>query len=268
MQISLGGKRVLITGATGIFGQRIAKAFAGEGALLFLTDTNANMLHDMATEKEFEQVETHLLAANFEETTEVMGLCQEVTKVWPSIDVVINNAGVYPSQLLSAMSMQDFDRVMNINVRAPFLITKEMGLWMQKTKTQGSIVNISSGAAVRGKVGHAHYSTSKAALDMLTRSFALEFAPFNIRVNGVAPGFAPGSSVSHLSPRYVDFMTQNIPLGRVSGPQDAAATILFLASDLASYVTGTTFVVDGGRSAGTFTPDDRLRLLKSQGEAE
>jgi 3-oxoacyl-[acyl-carrier protein] reductase len=124
---------------------------------------------------------------------------------------------------------------------------------MIKAGVAGRVVNISSGAAVRPGAGGSVYAASKAAIETLTRSIALEVARHGIRVNAVQPGFAPGSEVSALSDRHITSMLARIPLGRTSGPHDAAAAVLWVCSSDASFVTGTTIAVDGGRTAGDFT---------------
>lgn len=141
---------------------------------------------------------------------------------------------------------------MDVNLTAPFLLTRDLARLMIKDQVRGAVVNITSAAANTTRLGSGHYSTSKAGLAMLTRAYALELAPHGIRVNAVSPGFAPGSKVSTLDDHYIATVEASIPLGRTSGPCDAAEAVLFLCSKRASYITGTTLTVDGGRSAGTF----------------
>ncbi|MBM3549830.1 MAG: SDR family oxidoreductase, partial [Alphaproteobacteria bacterium] len=148
-----------------------------------------------------------------------------------------------------------YDEMMDVNLRAPFLMSRDMANLMVKRKVKGSIVNISSGAARRMAMGSVIYCTSKTAIDRLTKGFALELAPLGIRVNAVEPGFVPGSEVSALSDEYVTAMIARIPMGRASGPKDAPAAIMFLCSEEADFITGATIAVDGGNSIGTFNPD-------------
>ena len=135
--------------------------------------------------------------------------------------------------------------MMDVNLRAPFLISRDMANLMVGAKRKGVIINISSGAARRMGMGSVPYCTSKTAIDRLTKGFALELAPLGIRVNAVEPGFAAGSEVSTLSDEYVKAMMARIPMGRASGPLDAPNAIMFLCSDEASYISGDTMFVDG-----------------------
>ena len=143
------------------------------------------------------------------------------------------------------------DRV-SLSTTAPFILTRDLARLLVAAGDGGAIVNISSTAAETTSVGSGHYSASKAGMAMITRAFALELAPHKIRVNAVTPGFAPGSVVSPLSDEYARRMIESIPLGRASGPHDASEAVLFLCSERASFITGTTLHVEGGRSAGTF----------------
>ena len=140
---------------------------------------------------------------------------------------------------------------MGINVRVPFLLTQTVAKLMIAAARRGCIVNISSGAAHRMRRSVAPYCLSKSALDRLTKGYALELAEYGIRVNAVEPGFAPGSTSSPLTEAHVRNTSAGIPLGRVSGPNDAAAAVLFLCSDSAAYITGTALAVDGGNSIGS-----------------
>lgn len=245
MECSFQGTRVLITGAAGIYGRWIAQAFAREGAELFLTDRVK-----APPEAGLDGAEWFLCDLGAESSAE--DLLAAVHRRWSSADVLVNNAGIYPLQPLEQMTLADWDRVLHVNLRVPFILSQGVSARMRQHGVHGSIVNISSGAALRGKVGHAHYSTSKAGLEMLTRSFALELAKYGIRVNAVAPGFATGSEVSHLDAHYVHKMLATIPLARESSADDAAAAVLYLCSPFASYITGTTITADGGKGAGTY----------------
>jgi 3-oxoacyl-[acyl-carrier protein] reductase len=178
-------------------------------------------------------------------------LVATVQNAWGAPDILINNAGVYPSGFLLDIDAAEWDRIFDVNLRAPFLLARGFAKLMIAAQVKGSIVNISSGAARRMRRTVVPYCTSKTALDRLTKGFALEFAPFGIRVNAVEPGFAPGSSASPLTAAHVEATTAGIPMGRASSPQDAPNAIMFLCSAKASYVTGATLSVDGGNSIGS-----------------
>jgi 3-oxoacyl-[acyl-carrier protein] reductase len=246
------GKKVIITGAAGIFGTWIAQAFAKEGASLCLTDIREQELNALAADPLFKDCELILHPTNLldpESMNELVGLVEEK---WSAPDILINNAGMYHRQTLLEMPLEDWEQIMGLNVSAPFLLTQKFAKLMIKDHIQGSIINVGSGASLTVQIGGGHYSTTKAALSMLTRAYSLELAPYQIRVNTVAPGFAPGSKVSHLEDDYVQNMISEIPLGRTSGPNDAPQAILYLCSEQASFITGTTLYVDGGKTAGKF----------------
>ena len=241
------GKRVVVTGACGVFGTWIAAAFAREGATLCLSDRRAE---DLAAAAARLGPGTLTHATELADEASVLDLARLVKARWGAPDVVVNNAGVYPRGLMLEIPAAEWDRIMDVNVRAPFLVSREMARLMIAAKAKGSIVNVSSGAARRMRNGSAPYCISKTALDRLTKGFALELAEYGIRVNAVEPGFAPGSTASPLSDAHVESTRERIPLGRESGPRDAAESILFLCSSRAGYVTGATLTVDGGLSAG------------------
>lgn len=245
-------RRVVLTGAAGVYGRWIAEAFAAQGARLLLVDFREQALGQMARSLEGRTDEVLTYVCDLRQPESATAIASLVKDRWQSADVLVNNAGVYPHKPTMELSLADWNAVMDLNVTAPFLLTQALARLMIESGVHGSVVNLSSGAANTTRPGSVHYSTSKAALSMLTRGYALELAPHGIRVNAVSPGFAPGSSVSELNEEYVAMMTRSIPLGRTSGPGDSSQAVLFLCSEAASYITGTTLVCDGGRAAGTF----------------
>jgi 3-oxoacyl-[acyl-carrier protein] reductase len=246
------GRRVVVTGAAGVYGKWIAEAFAGEGARLLLIDFREGPLRATAEALRARAAEVLTHACDLRDPAATVAIADLVREHWQAPDILVNNAGVYPHQPIMDMHLGDWNAVMELNVTAPFLLTQALARLMIDAGVRGSVVNMSSGAANTTRPGSVHYSTSKAALSMLTRGYALELAPHGIRVNAVSPGFAPGSEVSHLNDDYVAMMTTSIPMGRTSGPHDSSQAILFLCSAAAVYITGTTLVCDGGRAAGTF----------------
>ncbi|MFT4181741.1 MAG: SDR family oxidoreductase [Rhizobium sp.] len=242
------GKKVVVTGAAGIFGSWIARAFADARATVLLTDTDTARLNKAA--KEIGGDLLHF-AADLTSDADINALLAYIDEQWGAADVLVNNAGIYPSGFLLDITAEDWDRIFDINLRAPFLLSQGIAKQMIAKGVKGSIVNISSGASRKMRLTAAPYSTSKTALDRLNKGLALELAAFGIRVNIVEPGFAPGSDVNHLSQEHIDNVIGNIPLGRVSAPEDAATAVLYLASDAAAYVTGATLTVDGGNSIGS-----------------
>jgi 3-oxoacyl-[acyl-carrier protein] reductase len=249
-------KSVVITGAAGIFGRWIAERFARDGAKLCLSDNRRAALDELAAELGLDRSRTILHATELTDEASIIDLAARVRDAWRAPDIVINNAGLYPKFELLNLSAADWDRIFGVNLRAPFLVTREMAKLMIAAQRKGAVVNISSGASRQMRAGSVPYCTSKTALERLTKGFALELAGHGIRVNAVEPGFAPGSSVSTLSEDYVARMKGRIPLGRTSGPGDAPEAIAYLCSEKASFITGAVLAVDGGNSIGTFEPGE------------
>jgi 3-oxoacyl-[acyl-carrier protein] reductase len=244
------GKRVVLTGASGIIGTWIAEAFAVAGAELLLCDNRAEPLAKLAG-----RLGAHATVSDLSTGAGVDAVIAEVDRLWPTADILVNNAGIYPRTPVAGTERGLIEAILDINVIAPFQLAQHVIATMTREGVAGSVINLSSGAARRTTRTGGMYAASKAALEMLTKALALESAEAGIRVNAVAPGFAPGSEVSALPPEHVDKMRRTIPLGRTSGPRDAPSAILWLCSSAASFVTGTTLTVDGGRTAGDFTPN-------------
>lgn len=252
------GKRVVITGAAGIFGGWIAAAFAEAGARLCLSDRQEGLLGPLADRLGLDAADTLLHGTELTSEASIQALTTLVERRWGAADIVVNNAGLYPrTPELLDLDAETWDRIMAVNVRAPFLVTRSMARLMIAAGVAGSVVNIGSGAARQMRAGSVPYCMSKAALERLSKGQALELAPHGIRVNVVEPGFAPGSAVSQLPPDYVERMKARIPLGRTSGPADAPGAVLYLCSPAASFITGTVLSVDGGNSIGTYEPAPR-----------
>lgn len=255
MTESFAGQRVVITGAAGIFGGWIADAFARAGATLCLSDIRGELLPAVVERIGADPSTTLLHTTDLTQSSSIADLAAFVASHWKAPDIVINNAGIYPrTGPLLDLADSEFDRIMSVNVRAPFLVTQAMARLMVAEGTQGAFINIGSGAARQMPTGSVTYCMSKTALERLSKGQALELAPYKIRVNVVEPGFAPGSDFSYLPPDYVTRMTARIPLGRNSEPRDTASAVLYLCSQAASYITGATLAVDGGNSIGTFQP--------------
>lgn len=247
-------KGVVVTGAAGVFGRWISAAFAREGAKLCLSDIRRDGLEELSAALRLDSAQTILHATELTDEASVLDLAAQVRARWGHADIVVNNAGIYPRCELLDLTTEAFDRMFDINLRAPFLVGREMAKLMIERDVQGSIINISSGGARQMRTGAVPYCTSKMALERLTKGFALELAPYKIRVNVVEPGFAPGSTYTKLGDDYVAKMTARIPLGRASGPDDAPSAILYLCSEKASFITGAVLSVDGGNSIGTYEP--------------
>ena len=245
----LDGKKVVITGAYGVFGKWLAEAFRDVGATLCLSGSRLNKLEELADELDMAK-RPLLVPADLTCDADLQNLADTVEKAWGAADILVNNAGVYPSNFLLDLPVDEWDRIMNVNLRAPFVLSKLMALQMIKQGVRGNIINISSGAARKMRSTAVPYCVSKTALDRLNLGLSLELAEYGIRVNVVEPGFAAGSESTPLTEEHVRKVIENIPLGRPSGPTDAPSAVLYLCSDAASFITGATLAVDGGNSAG------------------
>ncbi|MDF2811419.1 MAG: oxidoreductase [Microvirga sp.] len=246
----LSGKRVVVTGACGVVGRWIVDAFVAAGAELCLTDGQADALATFAGEVELGP-NGFAYAADLTDEPSIEALLSEIARRWGAADVLVNNAGIYPSGFLLDISTADFDKIFSVNLRAPFILTRGIARQMIEKGVKGSVINISSGASRKMRLTVVPYCTSKTALDRLTKGFAIELAEFGIRVNALEPGFAAGSSVSNLTEDHINNTIAAIPLGRPSSPSDVANGLLYLASEASAYVTGATLTIDGGNSIGS-----------------
>ncbi|MBC9177157.1 SDR family NAD(P)-dependent oxidoreductase [Pseudoroseomonas ludipueritiae] len=246
----MAGKRVVITGACGIIGGWLAETFGEAGAQLCLTDARAEPLEALTSAPWFTEG-SFVQAADIRDADAIEALAAEVGRRWGAADVLVNNAGVYPSGFLLDVDAAEWDRVFDINLRAPFLLSRAFAKLMIAQGVKGNIINISSGAAWKMRRTVCPYSTSKTALDRLTKGFALELAEYGIRANALEPGFAPGSVVSLLPQEHVDSIGGGNPSGRTTSKQDVGNAALFLASSAAAYITGASLPVDGGGSIGS-----------------
>lgn len=203
---------VLVTGAAQGIGFAIAEQFLREGAKVALNDISTAKL-DEALKNLSDLDETHLLAvpADVRNQTQCKAMITKIVKHWGHIDILVNNAGIYPSHLVLDMSEEDWDRVMDTNVKGLFLISQAVAREMIKQHVRGQIINISSGSYHRGRVGSAHYCASKAAGVMFTRVLAMELAPHGIRVNAVAPGLIDTETLN-LDETYIESTLTQIPL--------------------------------------------------------
>lgn len=243
------GKRVVITGASGIYGQIMVRAFAGEGARVCLTDRNEDELRALFDDLSPPEG-SFVHACDLTDAGSMQGLLDAIAGRWGSADILINNAGLYPSAFLLDMTVDDWDRIFDVNLRAPFVLSRGIAIQMIEAGHGGSILNVSSGASRRMRRTAVPYCTSKTALDRLTKGFALELAEYGIRVNAFEPGFAAGSGVNALSDEHVKRAVAAVPLGRATEPDDVMPAVFYLCGESAAYVTGATLTVDGGHSIG------------------
>ncbi len=255
--MNFAGKKVVVTGAAGIFGRWITDAFLREGASVCLSDVRADAARAVVAAADAAD-RTLVHATELTDAGSIDDLVATVASAWGAPDIVINNAGIYPNGRLLDIDVDAWDRIFDVNLRAPFLVGRGMARLMRDRGVEGNLIFISSGAARQMRNTVVPYCTSKTALERLAKGFALELAPHRIRVNVVEPGFAPGSVVSPLSEEHVTNMRKRIPLARSSAADDVPSAILYLCSDKASFITGAVLAVDGGNSIGTYEPGHLL----------
>jgi 3-oxoacyl-[acyl-carrier protein] reductase len=242
----LEGKTVIITGASRGIGKGIAEVFAKQGANIAFTyrssDEKAKALEEELSVNGCKVKGYKSDASNFDAAQQ---LAADVLEEFGSIDVLVNNAGITKDGLLMRMSEDDFDRVMDINMKSVFNMTKAVLRPMLKQRN-GSIINMSSVVGVKGNAGQANYSASKAAINGFTKSTALELGSRNIRCNSIAPGFIETEMTEALGEDQIQEWRNSIPLKRGGTSEDIANATLFLASDMSAYVTGQVLHVCGG----------------------
>lgn len=241
----LSGKVVLITGATRGIGKGIAEVFAKEGADVAFTYAGS-VDKAQALEKELgatAKVKSYQSdASDFEAAQQLVA---QVTEDFGKVDILINNAGITRDNLMLRMSKDDWDTIIKVNLDSVFNLTKAVIKPMMKARS-GSIINMTSVVGVKGNAGQANYAASKAGVIGFTKSIALELGSRNIRCNAVAPGFIETEMTGALDEKTVQGWREAIPLKRGGQPQDVANACLFLASDMAAYITGQVLNVDGG----------------------
>ena len=242
----LEGKIAIITGASRGIGSGIAKVFAQHGAnIAFTYSSSVESALLLETELNALGIKSKGYQSNAANFDEAQKLIENVLAEFGTIDILINNAGITKDNLLMRMSEADFDKVIEINLKSVFNMTKAVQKTMLKNR-KGSIVNMSSVVGVKGNAGQANYAASKAGMIGFTKSVALELGSRNIRCNAIAPGFIETEMTAKLNEDVVQGWRDGIPLKRGGTPDDVANACLFFASDLSVYVTGQVLNVDGG----------------------
>lgn len=242
----LEGKVALVTGASRGIGKAIALLLAENGADVAVNFAGSTAAAEaVAAEIEKMGRKAILVQGDVSKTEVCAEMVDKVVKELGHIDILVNNAGITRDTLLLRMKEEDWDAVLNTNLKGVFNCTKAAVKYMAKQR-RGAIVNISSVVALMGNAGQANYAAAKAGILGFTRSVAKEMAARGIRVNAVTPGFIKTDMTSVLSEKVVAAMEASIPLARLGEPEDIAKAVLFLVSDNAAYITGQTLHVDGG----------------------
>lgn len=246
------GKVCIITGASSGIGRAATRLFAENGSIVVALGRNERELKSLRDETELKEGTLKLQLADVLEPTQVEKVINECVESFGQIDVLMNGAGIILNGSIENTPLEDWDKMMNINLRAVFFMMQKCVPHLEKTK--GNIVNVSSVAGLRSFPNVLAYCVSKAAVDQLTRCSALELAPKGIRVNAVNPGVV----VTNLHKRsgmaeenyqnFLEHSKKTHPIGRVGKPEEVAELIYFLASEKASWITGATYEIDGGRA--------------------
>jgi len=244
----LNGKTAVVTGAASGNGRAIALRFAEEGADVIVADIAEAGARETACQIESLGRRALVTRTDVSRKADVDDMLLQAVDAFDHIDVLVNNAGVETLISFLKLSEEEWDRVLDINLKGPYLCGQAVARYMVERGIQGSIVNIASINSEVAFKGQAHYASSKGGLRMLTKAMAIELAPHGIRVNAVGPGVidTPMTARSLGTPEVREWMMDNIALKRVGQPKDVANVALFLASDEASYMTGSIVFVDGG----------------------
>jgi NAD(P)-dependent dehydrogenase (short-subunit alcohol dehydrogenase family) len=248
----LDGCVAMITGACGGLGRALGRGFAREGASLFLTDLDPAGLARAVEGLRSQGVQAHALAADLRDSASISKLAETALSTFPSMNVLVNNAGISETKTIWDITEADWDRMFSVNVKGPFLLLKALGRHMV-SNGGGSIINIASVAGRGGRPMLLHYAASKAAVISITRSAALALAPHHVRVNAIAPGMMDTEMLNELQQQWKEIAGNQsvpspsaIPIGRVAQPEDLVGTAIYLASEESAYMTGQTLNVCGG----------------------
>lgn len=239
------GQVAVITGGARGIGKAIAGALARKGVNLVIADISLEQAKDTSAELERLGVKTMPVKLDVSKSDEVTKIFEDISKNFGRIDILVNNAGVTKDGLIMRMKEEDWDTVININLKSVFLCSKEAIKVMAKQR-YGRIINIASVVAFMGNPGQANYSASKAGIIGLTKTTAKEYASRDITANAVAPGFITTAMTDALPENVKDEMKRAIPLGRFGTTEDVANAVVFLASPEAGYITGQVIHVNGG----------------------
>ena len=242
----LKGKNVIVTGATRGIGREIALTLAQNGANIAMNYRNLNSeVEDLINEIKSFGVDALAIKCDVSSTNEVENFVKEVKAHYNTIDVLVNNAGITKDGLILRMKEEDFDDVLDVNLKGTFNTTKSISSIMVRQK-YGKIINISSVVGIAGNAGQCNYAASKAGVIGFSKSVARELASRNINVNVVAPGYINTDMTKNLPDKVKEEIIKSIPMKKIGNPKEVANLILFLSSNLSDYITGQVINVDGG----------------------
>ena len=241
----LSKKVAVVTGASRGIGRSMAETYARAGAHVICVSRNEDALNVVSDGIKSNGGSASVTAINVSNLEEFQNLIKDTTDTYGSVDILVNNAGITRDTLIVRMSEEDWDTVIDVNLKGAFNGIKAVTRTMMKQRF-GRIINISSVVGLTGNAGQVNYAASKAGLIGLTKATAKEIGSRGITVNCIAPGYIATDMTGQMDDKAKDLLISQIPLGRIGSPDDIAATALFLASDEAGYITGQTFTVDGG----------------------
>jgi len=245
MSARLEGRVAVVTGGAKGIGRAIARRLAQEGAMVIVSGRDRVALEEACGELRGGGAEAVAVVADVAKALDVEALCQKTLEAFGKADILVNNAGITRDNLVMRLSEEDWDSVLDTNLKGSFLCIRAFTKPMMKQRW-GRIVNVSSVVGLIGNPGQANYVASKAGLVGLTKAVAKELASRHITVNAVAPGFIETSMTAGLPEKVRESLQAQIPLGRLGSPEDVAHAVAFLCSEEASYITGQVLSVDGG----------------------
>ncbi len=245
----LENKKAIITGSARGIGKAIARKFLQEGAHVFLVDIQQERLLKTRDELASLGGEVQVYTADVSKKAQVQNLVETVLKTWGEVDILVNNAGIAIVENFLDLKEENWDRTLEVNLKSMFLVSQLVARDMVKKGRGGAIVNMASTNGLLGEAGLAHYNASKAGVILLTKTLAIELAPYNIRVNCVCPGFIKTELAAEagFNDAFIAEYVKKIPLNRHGKPEEVANVFAFLASDEASFITGASIVIDGGQ---------------------
>ncbi|GGJ99299.1 3-oxoacyl-[acyl-carrier-protein] reductase FabG [Lentibacillus kapialis] len=242
--------RVLVTGAASGIGKGIAERFLSEGFKVVLLDKNESQLAETVQQASKLNGTAESIICDLGDENDVKSAADSAWNCWDGLDILVNNAGLAVREGFVDIPIANWDQILNVNLKGTFMLSQAIAKRMIKEKIAGSIVNMSSKNGLSGSSKLAHYNTSKAGINLLTQSMAVELAEYHIRVNAVAPGFIKTPLDRKLKQKENGLtLTEKTPMNRMGTVQEVANGVFFLASNEASYITGTTLVIDGGHLA-------------------